>query len=330
VRHVRMLGLCLAAVFAMSAMTLAVASPALASKCSEECKKEKEEKKLKELEQERFVPPGTESLKYYENCPVNNPKTELCEYASTSGGAAGGQFTVGPISVPLAKKIAIQFGVHENEATEELESIAPEDGAPVLVAPRLTVPGYPVAHISLSEQEELGWSAELKASYAKAKLKAGKMRAYEQLESAGLPRVNPTNLVFETGTGVEVPLKLKAENAWIESLGDECYVASEAEPIVQHLTTGSDTSPLTGTTLHGTAGELFIFDEGDALALDESNLVDDTFTVPAANCTGPNSEVIAATIDKVFGVPAVAGASVTELKGSLHEAVSEFIKDKGI
>jgi flagellar motor protein MotB len=50
VRHVRMLVLCLVAMFAMSAMTLAVASPALAS-CNEECQKLKEEEKQKAKEQ---------------------------------------------------------------------------------------------------------------------------------------------------------------------------------------------------------------------------------------------------------------------------------------
>ena len=45
VRHVRMLGLCLVAAFAMSATTLVVASPALAGGCNEECKVEKQHEK---------------------------------------------------------------------------------------------------------------------------------------------------------------------------------------------------------------------------------------------------------------------------------------------
>ena len=40
-----MLGLCLVAVFAMSATTLVVASPALAGKCNEECQAQKENTK---------------------------------------------------------------------------------------------------------------------------------------------------------------------------------------------------------------------------------------------------------------------------------------------
>ena len=53
-RHVRILGLCLAAVFALTATTLVIASPALATKCDEECQAQKKyEKELKQYEKER-------------------------------------------------------------------------------------------------------------------------------------------------------------------------------------------------------------------------------------------------------------------------------------
>lgn len=276
-----------------------------------------------------FIPPGTKNLKIYKNCPTGNLAVEICDYATTSGGAAGGQFTVGPVTVPLSKKIALQFGYHENE-DGSLTVYGPEDGEPLFVAPKLRVPGYPVAKVRPEEQNELGWSEELKANYAEAIKKPKNMIAYEQLELVGTPVLNPVNIIFEEGVGVEVPLRIKAENAWLESRGNECYIGSEAEPIVQHLTSGADTSPLTGVTVKGSAGELFIFNEGASITLNSSDLVDNTFSVPAASCTGPDAETIAATIDKVFGLPAVAGASITELKGSLHEAAAQFLREKGI
>ncbi len=49
-RHLRILALCLAAVFAMSATTLVVASPALAGGCNEECKEQKEKAKIEAKE----------------------------------------------------------------------------------------------------------------------------------------------------------------------------------------------------------------------------------------------------------------------------------------
>ncbi len=298
-RYVRMLGVCLIAAFAVSALA---AGSALAKK-------------------QKY-----ESLAVYKNCPLGNAEVEICDYATTSGGPEGGQFTVGPITIPLSQKIALQFGYHENPETGQLTLYGPEDGAPILVAPPLLVPGHPLEEITPEEQEELGWPQSLKESYAVAKKHRLLKTADEQLELVGTPALNPTNIVFEEGVGVEVPLAIKAENGWLATLGDECHVGSASEPIVQHLTSGADTSPLTEETLHGTAGSLEIFDQGAAIVLLGSDLLDNTYPVPAANCTGPFSEVLAATIDKVFGVPAVAGASVTELKGDLHEAAAAFVR----
>ena len=45
------------------------------------------------------------------------------------------------------------------------------------------------------------------------------------------------------GAAVTLPLKVKLSN---EMLGEECYIGSDAEPIVLHLTTG-ETAPPAGT-----------------------------------------------------------------------------------
>ena len=65
VRHVRMLGLCLVAVFALSAIA---AGPTLAAKAPE-------------------VP-----WAFYEDCPYENPEVEECFAGITNGGAKGGFF----------------------------------------------------------------------------------------------------------------------------------------------------------------------------------------------------------------------------------------------
>ena len=62
------------------------------------------------------------------------------------------------------------------------------------------------------------------------------------------------------------------------------------------------------------------------VVITKSNLVDNEFAVPGATCTGPFSTEIAAAIDKEFGVPAVAGASKTELKGTLWNATAEAVE----
>ena len=52
--------------------------------------------------------------------------------------------------------------------------------------------------------------------------------------------------------------------------------------------------------------------------------MDNTYAVPGASCTGPYASVIAATIDKEFSIPEPAGASVTEIKGTLYTGSKEF------
>jgi hypothetical protein len=133
--------------------------------------------------------------------------------------------------------------------------------------------------------------------------------------------------VEEQGVGVEAPVKIKGENKWLSQLGDVCYIGSDAEPIVQRLTSGSSESPLTHEVVEGSRGEIGS-PRGGEVYLTHSNLVDNTYAVPGAACTGPYSSEIAATIDREFGIPAAAGASVTELKGTLYTASAEVIKEK--
>jgi hypothetical protein len=310
VRHVRMIGLCLVAVVAMLAVG---ATSALA-----------------------FPPKNELSARYFKNCPTSaEPEVEpgvfkkvsLCFYASTEGGEEGGSYTVGGITVPLSKKVALQFGSAVNEETGE-ETFAPAaNGQPSLVPGKELVPGEPLSSISAAEQEELGWPQEMKESYARAVKFHETRKAYEEIEFAGPAGISRSNLLNEEGTAVLAPVKIKAENAWLSQLGDSCYIGSEEEPIVQHLTTGISTSPLTGEELHGAVGEIVgFFHAFNLVIIKHSNLVDNTYPVPGADCTGPNSGIVEATIDKIFSIPAVAGASKTELKGTLWNSTAEWVE----
>jgi hypothetical protein len=313
VRHVRMLGLSLIALFAVGAMA---AGPALAIKNP------------------------SKSFKVFENCPVkafgaNGVPVTLCNFGATEigekGTSAGGHFTVGGITVPIEKQIILQFGGASLNGLNEYEAVQPTHGFEFITPTPENVPGEPFGHITPAEQEELGWPETLKRSYSEAQKHGLVKKATEAIETAGPPRVELARLIFEEETGVEVKVKIKAGNAWLSAVGDVCYVGSEAEPIVQELTTGAIESPLTHETLHGSAGEIKgVERKGQEMDILFHNvLVDNTYAVPGANCTGPYSGVIAATINKKFGLPAAAGASVTEIKGTLYAASSEAAERVG-
>ena len=301
-RHVRMLGLCLIAAFAVSAL---VAGSAVA--------------KTKN---------PAEEIKVYKECPTEGSAkglpTLVCVVATTEKGEGAGHYTVGSITVPLSKPVELQYGLAFNEEIEQglpgHELYVPAANGETLPPTKELVPGEPIGNITAAEQEELGWPQTLKNSYAAAQAKGQTSKIYETIELAGTPETNRENLLKGVGTAVEAPVKIKGENAWLTKLGDKCYIGSNEEPIVQHLTSGSSTSPLTHETITGAVGELTFGHEFQAVAITHSDLVDNTYPVPGASCIGPFAKYVNATIDREFGIPAVAGASVTELKGTLFNA----------
>lgn len=300
-----MVGLCLVAVFAVASVTATSASAV------EKYKK---------------------SLKLYENCPVNaeNPewaasegKLEFCVYAETEK-TEGGQFKVGNITTPLSKPVKLQYGLAWKEDCEvEPEtcldeiSVPPINGLEAITPTPEKVPGEPIANITPAEQEELGWPEGLKNRYREGQKKKTVKTVYETIELAGVPKTTRWRVVFQEGTGVEAPVMIKGENKWLSQLGDVCYIGGPSNPIVQHLTSGASTSPLTKETIQGEADLVEFFHNFEGVAV-HSKLVDNTYAVPGATCTGPYSSYIEATINKEFGIPAAAGASVTELKGWLY------------
>ncbi len=300
-RHVRMLGLCLIAALALTAFASSSA----------------------------FAKDPTHALSIFKNCPT--PAEEegyyyTCVFARTTP-HAGGEYTVGNITVPIEHSIKLQYGIKELEETGAEESLLPTDGVEAISPTKEAVPGEPIAHISAAEQEELGWSEGLKEAYASAK-KSTLKKVTEAIELAGIPVTNRGALIERSGTAIEAPVKIKGENAFLTELGDTCYIGSNEDPIVQHLTSGESTSPLTGETIEGALENIQIRHEGQEVIIG-SKLVDNTYPVPAASCTGPYSSEVAATLDKIFGLPAVAGASETILNGWLYNAKTSLIVEKG-
>jgi hypothetical protein len=302
VRHVRILGLALVTALVVS---MAVAGNALAIK----------------------NPDFNSTI--FRHCPtfaeVEGHRTTFCFVAATEeSGPSSGEYKVGNFTVPLAKQIVLQFGSVLNEETGA-ETFVPASGAPTLIPTAEKVPGFPIAAISPKEREELGWPKELSEKYEHAKVEHEVTKVFETIELAGEPAISRSNLIVAEGTAVEVPVKVKASNRWLTTLGDECYIGSNEDPITQHLTSGKSVSPLTGQELVGEVGELDFRHEFQEVIITHSDLVDNTYAVPTASCTGPFSEQIAATINKVFGLPAPAGASFTRLKGTLYNATAEWV-----
>jgi hypothetical protein len=310
VRHVRMLGICLLAAFAVGAVA---AVPAMA-----------EEKPLSQKQLEKLYAP-------FSACPYNNPEVSICVHAQTAGGKNGGQFTVGSITIPLSKKITLQGGLTEAGYTNETELqgfIPPENGEETLVSAPLNVPGGFVHRIS----PQPFWPTALKESYENAK-KNKELTATETLELAGTPELSPDNLLVEEGTAFELPMKVHVNSPWLATLDSgPCYVGSNEHPIMVDLTSGESTGPFpyeynTGHGLNAT--ELHFKDNFDYVELLGSTLVNNTYAVTtgAEGCGGEFERYIDPAVSAAAGVPDASGANSVILTGTQKVSVSERVKE---
>jgi hypothetical protein len=255
----------------------------------------------------------------FKYCPLSNKATEICTVANTNAG----EFAVGKKTVPITKTITLQGGLHENEKTEELEFIAAE-GAETLSKTEETVPGG-----LLGIKAPKSWPLilqELFNEYVINKGLTGVTETTELAKPASAIKLNTTNLIFESGTALQLPVKVKLNNAF---LGNECYVGSSSHPITLNLTTGTTSPPEPNKPIKGSAGKLEILESGNLIRLTGGALVDNSFADEegANGCGGfLFSWAVDPLVNEILGVPSKAGTNTAILKGNLEEAAAEAVK----
>jgi hypothetical protein len=256
----------------------------------------------------------------YADCPLSNPEiaanleAAACVYAQTDGG----EFTVGARTVPLENPITLQGGTLENEEGEAT-FYAAEDGETISKTPEY-VPG---GLFNLKPPE--WWSEEAKKKYEEM-INKGLTGVTETTELAGPASnigFNKFNLIFEEGTALELPVKVKLDNFLF---GKECYIGSDSNPIILHLTTGTTSPPEPNEPISGAKGELEFLDAFTIISLTGGSLVDNAFGAPGASgCGGALSEYIDPFVDKQLGLPSPAGYNAAILNGNLSEAYAPAV-----
>jgi hypothetical protein len=248
-------------------------------------------------------------------CPLSNPATELCTVANTNSG----EFTVGTRSVPINKTITLQGGLHENATTGELEFIAAEGAETLSKTPRglfnILAPEF------LNKEQKEKFEKFINEGIT------GVTATTELAKPASAIKLNTTNLIFEEGVALQLPVKVKLGNAF---LGSACYVGSESSPIILNLTTGTTSPPLPNKPIKGSAGSLEILEEGALVRLTGGSLVDNAWASPGARGCGVGGKVIEGIVDeavnKELGLPSAAGHNTAILNGNLEEAVAAAVK----
>ncbi len=298
-RHVRILGLCLVAAFAVSAVA---AMPALAKKSGY----------------------TVETFGQYKGCPYENPEVVDCYAGITSGGSKGGFFQLGNVTVKLNKPIILQGGFYG--AGESVQLVPAIRGYQTLESPELKVQGG-LGLITTRDQEEAGWPESLKQSFKEAK-KNKETTLNVKIEQAGgnllyetLGALNSENLLYETGPAFKLPLKVRMINSWMEKLGGgPCEIGSDASPIWQYLTTEGE----------GAAGKFVEAYDFGSIGLLGSRLVALGWPVTegANGCgSGEDEAYVDAAINKVLELENHR-RGITVLQGDLYVTNTYTINEK--
>src|ERR1035437_6269288 len=227
----------------------------------------------------------------FKDCPIHVKGVKLCVIATTTSG----EFTIGNKTVPINKTITLQGGL-----TNKSEVLVPAADGNTLSKTSLTVPG---GLLGIG-----GIGGEVTAT----------------TELLGPVTLNPSLVAGRKGTAVTLPIRVKLDNP---VLGESCYVGSELEPVILHLTSGVTAPPPPNTPIEGSAGTLVLNKGATIVTLEGNTLVDNSFPAPAAEgCGGSLALLINPIVNLQVGLPAKAGHNTAVLSGSVSETASSNVK----
>lgn len=243
----------------------------------------------------------------FNNCPTTNPSAWKCLHSVTNGGSV----KLGKKLVPIVNPVTLEGGVTEESESEAefgfSRFIAAKNGVTLSKTPQ-PVPGGLAGLVNCKEISNIIVRISCEAVFENGL--TGVNATLELARPASEIRVSQSNLVFEEGIALELPVRVHLENPF---LGSGCYVGSSSSPLQWKLTTGITNSP---TPIAGKGGELTFTSNAEILHVKGSSLVDNTWSAPhASGCGGPIVELLLnPIIDGTVGVPSAPGVNVAKLE----------------
>jgi hypothetical protein len=252
----------------------------------------------------------------FADCPLTNPTVSSCLVAKTESG----EFVVGKSQVPITNPVTLQAGVHAFASGEE-SIVAAEDGNTLSKSPQ-KVPG---GLAGLVRCNEIGNFIERLACELTFENGVTGVNATTELAApASSIKLSTAALLGGVGTALELPVKLHLENPF---LGSNCYVGSNAHPILIDFTTGTTAPPAPNKPISGSPGEISFAGEEQILVDSNNVLVNNSFPAPGAEgCGGLFSFLVDPIVNSKLGLPAAAGHNTAILKGVLKVASTEAVK----
>jgi hypothetical protein len=250
----------------------------------------------------------------FAQCPTGNEEVTGCLVSRTESGS----ITIGKQEVPIVNTQTLQGGT-ENIAPGVKRLVAALNGETLTKTPQ-KVPGGLLGLVKCNEIKGEGFWEKLERGACEAIFEnkvTGVNATTELAAPASSVFVSLAAAEFETGPAITLPIKVKLENPL---LGEECYIGSNAHPIVLELTTG------TSGSLKGKLGTISTKAEGGILAVSNSRLVDATFSAPeATGCGGFFSFLIDPILNSKIGLPATTGNTAI-FNTTLEVANAELVK----
>ncbi len=239
----------------------------------------------------------------FEQCPAENPEVELCSVAE----AYGGEFQIGNVDVPITKPIVLQGGF--GQVAERVSEVIPAANGESLVKAPQVMHGGIFALVKGGRYP--GYLRNFCANFPNN----SDCRVTATPELVGKPAVNLDGALEEEGTALEIPLRVRLRNPF---LGGKCYIGSTSDPITLKFTTGAEPPLGIEPELVGDSGRLD-FINSNIIALEGTNLVDNSYTAPvAAGCGGPQSLLVDREIDEKQALPSPTGHNRARLIANMY------------
>ncbi len=247
----------------------------------------------------------------FNQCPMENPKTELCILMQASG-----EFQIGRLDLPIPN--TIQGGLRYSEGTtfQSFETIPASNGES-LVRVAQALPGGIFALVKADRYPQYlrNFCKHLPNNFV--------CQLTATAETVGPPAIDLINLLIENGTALEIPLRLHLKNPF---LGSKCYIGSASNPVTLAYTTGSEPPLGVEPELKGQTGRTSGREERDILVVEDSKLVDNSFSAPGVEgCGGPQSSVVDREIDEKQDLPSPAGHNRSQLSGTDYFGILEGV-----
>lgn len=247
-------------------------------------------------------------------CPLSHPAVIFCIYSETTSGF----FQIGKKTVPLKIPQILQGGLEEGETG--LNFVGAENGETLVKTPQVVPGGL------LGIEAPSWWPSYLKNLFNETINNGftGVTATVELAAPASSIKLNTENLVNEEGDALVLPLKIKLSNPF---LGNNCYVGSNAHPVVINFTSGETSPPPPNKPIHGAAGTVSFNEEITLITLSGGSLVNNSFAAPGANgCGGLFAFLIDPFVNSLVGLPSPAGTNAAVLEGKIQLGFAPAVK----